>query len=254
MTAVELLPVHESVPEAFLVQRRADQLLGLQHDRLLRPAPGATRPRCGPGSPGGQVAEFKAMVDALHAAGIEVILDVVFNHTAEGDHTGPTLCFRGLDNPSYYRLDPGDPRRYVDTTGCGNSLNAGDPLDPSADHGLAAVLDHRDARRRLPVRPGSHPGPPGRRVQRPVGLLRPGRAGPGGVAGQADRRAVGRRAGGQLRRRPVPAGLARMERQVPRHHARLLAQPPGRHARVRHPVLRVGGHVRPGAGAARPPR
>ena len=68
------------------------------------------------------------MVDALHAAGIEVILDVVFNHTAEGDHTGPTLCFRGLDNPAYYRLDPGDPRRYVDTTGCGNSLNAGDPL------------------------------------------------------------------------------------------------------------------------------
>ena len=68
------------------------------------------------------------MVDALHAAGIEVLLDVVFNHTAEGDHTGPTLCFRGLDNPAYYRLDPADPRRYVDTTGCGNSLNAGDPL------------------------------------------------------------------------------------------------------------------------------
>src|SRR5438046_4903322 len=68
------------------------------------------------------------MVDALHAAGIEVILDVVFNHSAEADHCGPTLCFRGLDNPAYYRLDPRDPSRYIDTTGCGNTLNAGDTL------------------------------------------------------------------------------------------------------------------------------
>jgi hypothetical protein len=86
--------------------------------------PGAS----GEGQPGGQVTEFKAMADALHAAGIEVLLDVVFNHTAEGDHTTPTLCFRALDSAAYYRLDPGDPRRYLDTTGCGNSLNAGDPL------------------------------------------------------------------------------------------------------------------------------
>ena len=93
------------------------------------------------------------MVDALHAAGLEVVLDVVFNHTAEGDQPGPTLCFRGLDNPAYYRLDPADPSRYVDTTGCGNSLNAGDTRDPAADHGLAAVLADRDARRRLPLRP-----------------------------------------------------------------------------------------------------
>ena len=68
------------------------------------------------------------MVDALHGAGLEVILDVVFNHTAEGNHLGPTLCFRGLDNPAYYRLVPSDRRYYVDTTGCGNTLNAGDPL------------------------------------------------------------------------------------------------------------------------------
>ena len=68
------------------------------------------------------------MVDALHSAGLEVLLDVVFNHTAEADHLGPTLCYRGLDNPAYYRLEPGDPRHYVDTTGCGNSLNVGDPL------------------------------------------------------------------------------------------------------------------------------
>ena len=68
------------------------------------------------------------MVDALHAAGLEVLLDVVFNHTAEGNQLGPTLCYRGLDNPAYYRLDHSDPSRYVDTTGCGNSLNCGDPV------------------------------------------------------------------------------------------------------------------------------
>ena len=80
------------------------------------------------GRQGGQVNEFKAMVDALHRAGLEVLLDVVFNHTAEAGPDGPTLCFRGIDNAAYYRLAPGDPRGYYDTTGCGNSLNAGDPI------------------------------------------------------------------------------------------------------------------------------
>ena len=127
VTAVELLPVHESVPEAFLVRDGLTNYWGYNTIGYFAPNQ-AYSAAVAAGRPGGQVAEFKAMVDALHAAGIEVILDVVFNHTAEGDHTGPTLCFRGLDNPSYYRLDPGDPRRYLDTTGCGNSLNAGDPL------------------------------------------------------------------------------------------------------------------------------
>ena len=80
------------------------------------------------GSPGGQVTEFKAMVRALHEAGLEVILDVVFNHTAEGGEGGPSLCFRGLDNTAYYRLNPGHPGQYYDTTGTGNSLNAGNPV------------------------------------------------------------------------------------------------------------------------------
>jgi isoamylase len=80
------------------------------------------------GQPGGQVPEFKAMVNALHRAGLEVLLDVVFNHTAEGGQLGPTLCFRGLDNPAYYRLDEENPRCYYDTTGTGNSLNTGDPV------------------------------------------------------------------------------------------------------------------------------
>ena len=127
VTAVELLPVHESVPEAFLVRDGLTNYWGYNTIGYFAPHQGYSA-AVRAGRSGGQVDEFKAMVDALHAAGIEVLLDVVFNHTAESDHTGPTLCFRGLDNPAYYRLDPADPRRYVDTTGCGNSLNAGDPL------------------------------------------------------------------------------------------------------------------------------
>jgi glycogen operon protein len=127
VTAVELLPVHESIPEAFLVQRGLTNYWG--YNTIGYFAPGqAYSAAVRAGHPGGQVSEFKAMVDALHAAGIEVLLDVVFNHTAEGNDLGPTLCYRGLDNPAYYRLDCSDPRRYVDTTGCGNSLNAGDPV------------------------------------------------------------------------------------------------------------------------------
>jgi glycogen operon protein len=127
VTAVELLPVHESIPEEFLVRRGLTNYWGYNTIGYFAPHQ-AYSAAVRAGRPGGQVAEFKAMVDALHAAGLEVLLDVVYNHTAEGGEDGPTFCFRGLDNPAYYRLDPGDPRRYVDTTGCGNSLNAGDPL------------------------------------------------------------------------------------------------------------------------------
>ena len=127
VTAVELLPVHESVPEAFLLQRGLTNYWGYNTIGYFAPHQ-AYSAAVRAGKPGGQVDEFKAMVDALHGAGLEVLLDVVFNHTAEADHLGPTLCFRGLDNPAYYRLEAGDPRHYVDTTGCGNSLNAGNPV------------------------------------------------------------------------------------------------------------------------------
>ena len=127
VTAVELLPVHESVPEAFLLRRGLTNYWGYNTIGYFAPHQ-AYSAAVRAGKPGGQVDEFKAMVDALHAAGLEVLLDVVFNHTAEADHLGPTLCFRGLDNPAYYRLDADDRRHYVDTTGCGNSLNAGDPV------------------------------------------------------------------------------------------------------------------------------
>ncbi len=127
VTAVELLPVHHNVPEGFLVDRGLTNYWGYNTIGYFAPHAGYSA-AVRAGRPGGQVAEFQAMVDALHGAGLEVILDVVFNHTAEGNHLGPTLCHRGLHNPAYYRLDPRDPRRYVDTTGTGNSLNAAHPV------------------------------------------------------------------------------------------------------------------------------
>jgi glycogen operon protein len=122
VTAVELLPVHEFVSEPQLLRRGLSNYWGYNSIGFFAPhhAYSAT------GSRGEQVREFKAMVRALHAAGIEVILDVVYNHTAESDELGPTLAFRGIDNPAYYRLRDGG-RRYEDYTGTGNTLNARHP-------------------------------------------------------------------------------------------------------------------------------
>ncbi len=127
VTAVELLPVHQYVPDSFLLQRGLTNYWGYQSIGYFAPHL-AYSAAARSGQAGAQVAEFKAMVRALHRAGLEVILDVVFNHTAEGGPSGPTLCFRGLDNAAYYRLDPADPGRYYDTTGTGNTLNAGSPV------------------------------------------------------------------------------------------------------------------------------
>jgi glycogen operon protein len=127
VTAVELLPVHEHVPEGFLAGRGLTNYWGYNTIGFFAPHQGySAAVRAGRG-PDGQVSEFKDMVKALHLAGIEVILDVVYNHTAEGGQDGPTLSFRGLDNGMYYRLAPGDASGYLDTTGTGNSLNAGNP-------------------------------------------------------------------------------------------------------------------------------
>jgi len=126
VTAVELLPVHQNVTDEFLVQRGMANYWGYNTIGYFAPHFGYSA-AVRAGRPGGQVAEFKTMVKTLHQAGLEVILDVVFNHTAEGGEGGPTLCFRGLDNPAYYRLNPADPGRYYDSTGTGNSVNAGNP-------------------------------------------------------------------------------------------------------------------------------
>jgi isoamylase len=127
VTTVELLPVHQNVPEGFLVQRGLTNYWGYNTIGYFAPHNGYSA-AVRAGRPGGQVAEFKSMVDRLHQAGLEVVLDVVFNHTAEAGPDGPALCFRGIDNTAYYRTEPGDPGVYIDTTGCGNSLNAGDPI------------------------------------------------------------------------------------------------------------------------------
>ena len=119
VTAVELMPVHQFVQDSTLDEKGLCNYWGYNTIGFFAPHNGYASF----GTRGEQVLEFKAMVRALHQAGIEVILDVVYNHTAEGNHLGPTLSFRGMDNQAYYRLVDGDPRHYYDTTGTGNSLN-----------------------------------------------------------------------------------------------------------------------------------
>ncbi len=119
ITAVELLPIHEAVDEGPLVHRGLINYWGYSTIGFFAPE----QRYSSKGSIGGQVTDFKAMVKALHRNGIEVILDVVYNHTGEGNQGGPTLCFKGLDNRAYYRLNPEDPRHYVDFTGTGNTWN-----------------------------------------------------------------------------------------------------------------------------------
>ena len=119
VTAVELMPVHTAIDDRELVERGLRNYWGYNSIAFF-----AADSRLAAGD---AVKEFKTMVKTLHEAGIEVIIDVVYNHTAEGNHLGPTFCFRGIDNPAYYRLLEEDPRYYMDYTGCGNSLNMRHP-------------------------------------------------------------------------------------------------------------------------------
>ncbi|MEV4347960.1 glycogen debranching protein GlgX [Actinoplanes sp. NPDC049596] len=119
ITAVELMPVHQFVHDSTLIDRGLTNYWGYNTIGFFAPHNGYASFD----GHGGQVQEFKSMVKALHQAGIEVILDVVYNHTAEGNHLGPTLSFRGIDNPAYYRLVDDQKQYYYDTTGTGNSLN-----------------------------------------------------------------------------------------------------------------------------------
>jgi isoamylase len=123
ITAVELLPVHQFVADKHLRDRDLTNYWGYNSIGFFAPE---ARYSSG-GAMGQQVAEFKSMVRALHREGIEVILDVVYNHTGEGNQLGPTLCFRGIDNASYYRLVQDEKRYYMDYTGCGNTLDMTHP-------------------------------------------------------------------------------------------------------------------------------
>jgi glycogen operon protein len=131
VTAIELMPVHQFVSDGFLADRGLSNYWGYNTIGFFAPHNAYSSS----GQSGEQVPEFKAMVRALHEAGIEVILDVVYNHTAEGNHLGPTLSFRGIDNSAYYRLAESDRRYYQDTTGTGNSFNVQNP------HALQLIMD-----------------------------------------------------------------------------------------------------------------
>ena len=244
VTAVELLPVQHSVPEAFLAGRGLTNYWGYNTIGYLAPH-AAYSAAVRAGRPGGQVAEFRGMVGALHDGGLEVVLDVVYNHTCEAGAGGPTLCFRGLDNAAYYRLDPADRSAYVDTSGCGNALNVGNPA------GLRLIMDSL----RYWV---TELGVDGFRFDLAPSLARQ-QGGFDTVAaffdlvwqdpviaqvkliaepwdvGQGDSYDVGR----------FPPGLERVERHVPRHGARLLAQPRRGAAGPGHPDVRVLGPVHP---------
>ena len=122
VTAVQLLPIHAQVDDRALVERGLTNYWGYNSLAYFAPEPGYAS-----SGVNGAVNECKEMVRRLHGAGIEVILDVVYNHTAEGDETGPTISMRGIDNASYYRPQPDDPRQCLDFTGCGNTLNLNHP-------------------------------------------------------------------------------------------------------------------------------
>ncbi len=131
VTAIELMPVHQFVNDSTLQEKGLSNYWGYNTIAFLAPQ----NTYASTGQRGQQVQEFKSMVKALHAAGIEVILDVVYNHTAEGNHLGPTLSMRGIDNEAYYRLEADDKRYYTDYTGTGNSMNVGNP------HTLQLIMD-----------------------------------------------------------------------------------------------------------------
>jgi len=124
VTAVELMPVQQFVQDSHLLDKGLRNYWGYNTIGFFAPH----NEYSAAGDAGGQVDEFKSLVKALHAAGLEVIMDVVYNHTAEGNHLGPTLSFKGIDNGSFYRLVEGERSAYFDTTGTGNSLNVGHPV------------------------------------------------------------------------------------------------------------------------------
>ena len=248
VTAIELLPVHHNADEHFLVERGLSNYWGYSSIGYLAPH----ADYAATGSTGEQVREFKGMVKALHKAGIEVILDVVYNHTAEGNHLGPMLVLQGRRQQELLPAHARRPALLHGLHGHRQLAEPGPPERPAADHGLAALLGHRVPRRRLSLRPRQRAGPRALRRRPPQRVLRHDPPGPGALAGQAHRRAVGRRPG-RLPGRQLPGPVDGVERDLPRHDARLLARR-GERRRVRQPPDRLQRPLRPRRPRRRLPR
>ena len=234
ITAVELLPVHDFLDDKHLIDKGLKNYWGYNTTNFFSPAARYSSS----GDSGEQVNEFKAMVKALHREGIEVILDVVYNHTSEGNHMGPMLSFRGVDNPTYYRLVADDQRFYMDYTGTGNSLNVRHPqvlkliMDSLRYWAIEMHVDGFRFESRIHARARTA------RRRPSLGILRYHQSRPGALAAQADRRTVGR---GRrwLPSRELPGPLGRMERKVSRHGAPLLEERRRAALRSRVPLDRV---------------
>ena len=216
VTAVELMPVHHFVDDQALAARGLRNLWGYQPIGWFAPHAGyATAGGTGP------VAEFKEMVRRLHAAGLEVVLDVVYNHTAESHQLGPHLSLRGIDNPAYYRLDV-----HGSAAGTSTTPAPGTPSTSTTRPCRRAIVDSlrhwvtRVPRRRVPPRPGGDAGSAPRAVRPGRPAVPPDQPGPGACRGEADRRAVGRR-DRRLPARRLPGRLGRVERPLPGHGAGL---------------------------------
>ncbi len=248
ITAVELLPVHEHIDDRHLVERGLVNYWGYNTLGFFAPEPQYASTT----QSGDAVREFKTMVRNLHAAGIEVILDVVYNHTAEGNQLGPTLSFRGIDNAGYYRLSPDEPRYYMDYHRLRQHAQHAKSARAAADHGQPALLGHRHARRRLPLRFGQHAGPRTARSGQAGRVLRHHPPGPGDLAGEADCRAVGsgRR---RLPGRQLSGVVVGVERQISRLHSAVLERGRRRGLGIRHAVLPARAISMSGAVAGRTP-
>ena len=238
VTAVELLPVYQF--DAQEAPGGHPNYWGYQPVSFFAPH-GAYASR-----PGAQAAvdEFRDLVKALHRAGLEVILDVVYNHTAESGDDGPTFGYRGLANDDYYILDPSDRARYADYSGCGNTLNANEPVVRRLILDSLRVLGRRHARRRLPVRPrGRAVAGRGRGARSPAADHLGHRDGPGPGRHEAHRRGVGRRRpvpGRLVRRRP----LDRVERALPGRRPVVRQERPGQGVGGRPAPARPARHLR----------
>ena len=188
MTAVELLPVQHYITEPAVADRGLVNYWGYNTIAFL--APESTYSASG--ERGQQITEFKQMVKNFHAAGIEVILDVVYNHTAEGGPDGPSYSFRGLDDVGFYKRSGTVGRRLLGRHRLRQHRRRHQPRRAAADHGLAALLGDRDARRRVPLRPRLGAGAHRARRRHARRVPHHDQPGPGAAARQAHRRAVGR--------------------------------------------------------------